>query len=76
MQVIKNAILKRAAFNFSNHCVCKTLCFSNLLVFFGTDWFVIFGRVQESEINRGCVFSITEVTTNAGAKSFGETGKL
>ena len=30
-----------------------TFCFSNLLAFFVIDWFVIFGRVQQSEINAG-----------------------
>ena len=33
--------------------VYTTFCFSNLFAFFIIDWFVIFGRVQQSEINRG-----------------------
>ena len=39
---------------FFNYCIYMT--FSNLLVFFIIDWFVVFGRVQQSEINQGCFF--------------------
>ena len=38
--------------------ICVYMTFSNLLVFFIIDWFVVFGRVrvQQSEINQGCFF--------------------
>ena len=53
------------------------MTFSNVLVFFIIDWFVVSGRlrVQQSEINRGCLL-LMGVSIDTGAKSFGETGKL
>ena len=46
-----------------------------MLAFFIIDWFVIFGRNQQSKINLGCFLSMG-VAIDASGKSFGETGKL
>ena len=61
-----NVILKCVTFVIFNNSVYMTfsnllvLFFSNLLwlslVLFIIQWFVVFGRVQQSEINRGCFF--------------------
>ena len=48
------------------------MIFSNLLPFFIVDLFVVFWRVHQSEINRGC-FLLMEVTIDAGGKTFGKT---
>ena len=59
---------------FNNHVY---MTFSNLLVFFIIDWFVVFWLVHVSKMKSvEGVFSLMGVNVGAGGKSFGETRKL